>query len=412
VIDNFEHLLDGTILLLELLREAPGLKIVVTSQKRLSYQASQTLELKGLPYPSEGDANWEHFPAIELFLDRARRNQPDFRMAAEDIPCLMRICQSVAGLPLGLELAAAGLRVYSCQKIAEELAHNLDILATTMQDVPERQRSLRAAFDHSWALLNDREKDALRRLSIYQGEFSIDDAVATTGASIGVISQLVDRSLIQKNSSGYYLIQPVLRQYAVEKLDEIYVNEQPDRELSFSDSEISLTRDPVTGLPNRVLFRDLLKQALAVGRRQRKYVALLIVEIEGIHTLKGQISVDELKPIVRKASEVLSQTVRESDTVAHLAFGKFAIILEGMTQYLDGVVVMQKIRENFAKASIELSDDVRAGVHMGISVFPDDSEELSELLRMASGAMQKVRMEKEEAQSSAYEKPVYLPIDN
>ena len=110
-------------------------------------------------------------------------------VADEDIPYLINICKSVDGLPLGLELAAAGLRFYSCENISRELAQNLDILATTMMDVPERHRSLRAAFDHSWKILPDIEKDAFRRLSIYQGEFSIDDAVATTGASIGVISQ-------------------------------------------------------------------------------------------------------------------------------------------------------------------------------------------------------------------------------
>ena len=56
VIDNFEHLLDGTTFLLDILREAPGVKIIVTSQQRLSYQAAQTLELNGLPYPEESDA--------------------------------------------------------------------------------------------------------------------------------------------------------------------------------------------------------------------------------------------------------------------------------------------------------------------------------------------------------------------
>ena len=150
-----------------------------------------------------------------------------------------------------------------------------------MIDVPERHRSLRAAFDQSWFMLPEKEKDAYRRLSVFQGEFSVDQAVATTGASIAMISALVDRSLIQKNSSGYYLIQPMLRQYAAEKLEEIYEFDQ--NEQSFFSSETSdITRDAITGLPNKVLFRDLLKQALAIGRRRSQYVALIVVEINKI----------------------------------------------------------------------------------------------------------------------------------
>ena len=108
IIDNFEHLLDGTTLLLSILKEAPGIKILVTSQRRLSYQAAHILELKGLPFPEEYDSQWKKFEAVELFLERAKRNQPDFRVKNKDVPHLISICRTVNGLPLGLELAAAG----------------------------------------------------------------------------------------------------------------------------------------------------------------------------------------------------------------------------------------------------------------------------------------------------------------
>ena len=76
-------------------------------------------------------------------------------------------------------------------------------------------------------------------------------------------------------------------------------------------------------------------------------MALLIAELENIHTLKRDLDAEELKPIIKQAADVLIESVRESDTVAYLAIGKFAIILESMSQYLDGAVVTQKIRDRF-----------------------------------------------------------------
>jgi diguanylate cyclase (GGDEF)-like protein len=395
-----------------MLREAPGVKMIVTSQRRLSYQEVQTLELSGLPYPKEVDPDWQKYPAVELFLDRVKRSQADYHVTDVDIPHLIKICQFVDGLPLGLELAGAGLRFCSCEEIARELAQNLDLLATTMKDIPVRHRSLRAAFNHSWKILPELEKDAFRRLSIYQGEFSLDDAMATTGASIGVISRLVDRSLIQKNSSGYYLIQPVLRQYVVEKLEDLYTPESMEEDLNyFSSEDLSITRDPLTKLPNRVLFRDLFKQALAIGRRRSKYVALMIVEIENIHTLKRDLDHEKLNPHIKQAGEVLVKTVRDSDIIATLALGKFAIILESISEPQDGAVVAQKIRTGFDKAYIVLPDGSKANVHIGISVYPEDGEDISELLNNANMAMNKTKLESINYHYNAYDKPAFLSID-
>ena len=376
-------------------------------------QAVQTLELSGLPYPKDFEPDWQDYPAVELFLDRAKRSRADYHVKAADIPHLLKICRFVDGLPLGLELAAAGLRFYSCEEIARELAQNLDLLATTMKDIPERHRSLRAAFNHSWNILPDLEKDAFRRLSIYQGEFSLDDAMATTGASIGIISRLVDRSLIQKNSSGYYLIQPVLRQYAVEKLEEIYTPNTMEDDLSyFASEDLSITRDPITQLPNRVLFRDLFKQTLAIGRRRGKYVALMIVELENIHTLKRDLDPEKLNLLIKQAGEVLAKTVRDSDIVATLAPGKFAIILESISEPHDGTVVAQKIRSGFDKAFMHLPDGSKVNVHIGISVYPEDGEDISGLLNAANLAMNKVKLESINYHYNAYDKPAFLSIEN
>lgn len=410
IIDNFEQLLDGTTFLLAILREAPGIKILVTSQRRLSYQAAHILDLKGLPYPEEYDSQWMNFEAVELFLARAKRNQPGFRVENKDIPHLIQICKTVDGLPLGLELAAAGLRFYSCEQIAGQLQSNMDILTTTMMDIPERHRSLRAAFDQSWSMLPEKERDAYCRLSVFQGEFSVDQAVATTGASLAVISALVDRSLIQKNSSGYYLIQPMLRQYAAERLKEIY--EFDHSELSFfSRGNKDITRDAITGLPNKVLFRDLLKQSLAIGRRRSQYVALIVVEIDNINKLMPTLKADDLNRIIAKVARVLTQTVRNSDTVAHLIPGKFAIILEQIARYPDGAVVTRNINQNLDRAFIVLPDGSKVTVSMGVSVYPQDSEDMVELLNFANIALNNAKIEGEFFKYYAFEEPMLFSVE-
>ena len=410
IIDNFEHLLDGTTLLLSILKEAPGIKILVTSQRRLSYQAAHILELKGLPFPEEFDSKWMKYEAVELFLERAKRNQPNFQIKNKDVPHLINICKTVDGLPLGLELAAAGLRFYSCEEIATQLQSNLDILATTLLDIPERHRSLRAAFDQSWSMLPEKERDAYRRLSVFQGEFSVDQAVATTGASHTIISALVDRSLIQKNSSGYYLIQPMLRQYAAEKLEEIYEFDQNTQSV-FSNDMANTTRDPLTGLPNRVLFRDLFKQSLAIGRRRSQYVALLIVEIDNISSLIKRLNSNDLDEIIKKVAQVLIETVRDSDTVAHLVPGKFAIILEQIVRYQDGAVVTGKIRSNLDRAFIVLPDGSKVTVSMGVSVYPNDSEDIAELLNFANIALNEAKKEGQNYKYYTYEKPMLFSVE-
>ena len=410
IIDNFEHLLEGTTFLLEILRQAPGIKILVTSQSRLSYQAAQNLVLKSLPYPKMDDANWRTFDAVELFITRAKRNQPDFQVTERDRPDLIRICEAVDGLPLGLELAAGSLRFYSCAQIAKELQYNLDILQTNMLDIPERHRSLRAAFDQSWAMLPEKHQDAYRRLSVFQGEFSVDDAIATTGSSLAVISDLVDRSLIQVNAAGYYLIQPILRQYAAEKLKDLYDLENSD--LAFYGSEsISVTRDPLTKLPNKVLFRDLFKQSLAIAHRRMHFVALLVVEVSDFATLKNKLDTQESNAILIDVAGILKQSVRESDIVAHLLPGKFAVILENIAKYQDGALVTKKIQTNFDQAFLVSSDGTKIALNMGISVFPTDSEDIVELLHFANLALNQAKSAKENFRYYSYKEPLLFSVE-
>jgi len=388
IIDNFEHLINGADILFEIIKNAPKLIVLVTSQQRLNYQAVSSLYLRGLPYPDDStNDDLLNYAAIKLFISRANHSLPGFQIKAEDAVQIIRICKLVGGLPLGIELAAASIRNFSPEQIADDLQQNLGILNTNMKDVPERHSSIRAAFSHSWSFLTDVEKDVYRRLSIFQGEFSLDAASSTTGASIQIISSLADKSLLQINASGFYTIQPLLRQFASEKLlahvDSGFPNPVDD-EVYFSIH----TFDPITNLPNKVLFRYSLQNAITRARRSQDNVVLLLLELTVRDSEPGANEITINDKTIRSFAKYLKGIIRESDIVSHLLSGKFAILIEGFPYPSAGEVVKNKILKD-VNATGHLGK--RIFVSIGYGVYPDDGESVGELWRVASEALAEIK---------------------
>lgn len=145
---------------------------------------------------------------------------PTFSPSAEDSAWVVRICRLVEGIPLAIELAAAWVRMLSCREIAQEIERNLDFLTTSLRNVPERHRSLRAVFDHSWQLLPEAERRVFSRLAVFRGGFEREAAAQVAGASLPLLLTLVDKSLLRKTQAERYLGHTLLWQYAAEKLDE------------------------------------------------------------------------------------------------------------------------------------------------------------------------------------------------
>jgi predicted ATPase/Tfp pilus assembly protein PilF/predicted amidohydrolase len=221
VMDNFEHLLEGADILSDITRHAPGVKLLVTSRERLNLQGEWVLEIGGMDFPFDDTLErLEDYSAVQLFLERARRVRSDFFLSEEERLSVLRICQLVGGIPLGIELASAWIKVLSCTEIAEEIGANRDFLSTTLRDVPKRHRSLRAVFEHSWSLLTDDERSVFKRMSVFRGGFRRRAAVEVAGASLSILSALVDKSLLRWNPSDRYEILELLRHYAEEKLSE------------------------------------------------------------------------------------------------------------------------------------------------------------------------------------------------
>src|SRR6185436_5413911 len=89
---------------------------------------------------------------------------------------VIRICRMVEGMPLGSEMATTWLRIAPCSRIAAQLEHDIKALETDLRNVPERHRSLRAVFEHSWVLLSPEEQNALMKLAVFRGGFSQEAA--------------------------------------------------------------------------------------------------------------------------------------------------------------------------------------------------------------------------------------------
>ncbi len=219
VLDNAEHLLEGVGLFSEILTACPSVKLLVTSRERLNLRSEWVFEIAGLPVPSgEQVEQFEAYSSIALFLESAKRVRAGFELREEERRWVLKICQIVEGMPLGIELAAAWVGMLPCQEIAKEIERDIDFLSVSMRDLPERHRSLRATVDHSWKLLNDEEKQILSRLSVFHGSFCREAAEDICGASLSVLSSLRNKMLVYRTSEGFYSLHEFIRHYAELKL--------------------------------------------------------------------------------------------------------------------------------------------------------------------------------------------------
>jgi predicted ATPase/DNA-binding CsgD family transcriptional regulator len=220
ILDNFEHLLGGSALVTTMLVCAPGVRVLATSREALNLREEWLYPLKGMSTPPSVYAtSLEDYEAVRLFLSHARRVQPHFD-PADERESVIRICQMTAGLPLAIELAASWLKGLSAAHIAQQMQRNLDFLFTTTRNVEQRHRSIRAVFDQSWSLLSENERLIFARLSVFVGGFAAEAAEQVAEESFSTLAALVEKSLIQIDSSHRFGIHELLRQYGMEKLEE------------------------------------------------------------------------------------------------------------------------------------------------------------------------------------------------
>jgi predicted ATPase/DNA-binding CsgD family transcriptional regulator len=217
VLDDFDQLLESAQLLGDLLAAAAGVTLLVTSRERLGLPGEQAFPLVGLDLPG---ASASASASEQLFLHTARRVQPDLVLTGEDEAALRRICQTVAGIPLAIELAASWATVLPLAHIAGEIEKGLALLATEADGWLPRHRSMQATLDASWRRLSAEQQIAFLQLCLFRGGFTRHAAHEVAAVTLPLLVQLVFKSwLLYDQQADRYRIHELLRQYGLQRLD-------------------------------------------------------------------------------------------------------------------------------------------------------------------------------------------------
>jgi predicted ATPase/class 3 adenylate cyclase len=291
VLDNFEQVLPAADVAAELLRAAPGVKVVVTTRAALRVSGEQEFPVPplGLPDPRHLPdlASLSQYEAVALFIDRATSVKPGFAVTNQNAPAVAEITARLDGLPLAIELAAARSRLLSPQAMLARLGDRLALLSSGRRDLPARQQTLRQAIAWSHDLLSEPERAMFARLAVFMGGWTLDEAEAVCGPADDVgmdvldgLESLVDKSLVrtQEGDEGEqrFGMLETIREFAVEQLEgggeadafrrrhaDVYLGlgERAEPELTRRDSKRWLDRLE----PEHDNFRAALEWAIGGG---------------------------------------------------------------------------------------------------------------------------------------------------
>ncbi len=217
LLDNFDLVLPEAAFAAELLRAAPGLRILVTSRERLNLLEETVYRLDGMTLPSADNEIPADNESVRLFLHQAARVRPDFEADEDTLRQIAEICRLVEGMPLALILAAAWVEMLTPKEIADEIRRGVDFLATELRDIPERHRSLRAIWTSTWAQMDERELQAFARMTVFRGGFTREAAEKVVGTDLRTLMGLVHKSLVRRDDDGRFSLHELLRQYAEEE---------------------------------------------------------------------------------------------------------------------------------------------------------------------------------------------------
>jgi predicted ATPase/DNA-binding CsgD family transcriptional regulator len=226
VIDNCEHVIGAVARLCAgLLAACDDVRVLATSREPLAVAGEARYRLAPLSLPgAAGDAGGSE--AVMLFADRARRADARFTLDRETGPVIGRLVTRLDGLPLAIELAAARAEALGMAQLLDRLDDRFALLAGADRLETGRHRSLAAAVEWSYQLLDDRQRRVFRRLSVFPGPFTLEAAEAVAGAGTGpAVLHLVDCSLLSPPQAGpdgraRYQMLETLRAYGTQLLAE------------------------------------------------------------------------------------------------------------------------------------------------------------------------------------------------
>jgi predicted ATPase/class 3 adenylate cyclase len=233
VLDNFEQVLGAAPAVTEMLAEASGLKVLATSRAPLGLYGEHEYAVPPLSVPDV-----RHLPdlkalsqyeAVRLFIERAKSAKVDFEVTDESAPAVAEICVRLDGLPLAIELAAARIKMLPPRAMLKRLGSRLKLLTGGARDLPERQRTLRATIEWSFALLDEGEQLLFGRLAVFSGGRTLEaiEEICDAEGDLPVdtfdgVSSLVDKSLLRQeegpNGEPRFVMLETVHEFAREKL--------------------------------------------------------------------------------------------------------------------------------------------------------------------------------------------------
>jgi predicted ATPase/DNA-binding CsgD family transcriptional regulator/Tfp pilus assembly protein PilF len=233
ILDTCEHVVEACAALAhQLLAGCPELRLIATSREPLRVRGETAWRVPPLALPAPfgelSDADLAEHEAIRLFAERAAAVRPGFTLNTTNIGAVVRLCRTLDGIPLAIELAAARIRALSVEQIAGRLSDRFQLLAGGDRTAPPRQQTLRAAVDWSYELLTGPEQVLLRRLSVFS-DWNLDMAERIcagqeipAGAVLGLLAALIDKSLVtldaELDGTARYRLLDTIREYAASRL--------------------------------------------------------------------------------------------------------------------------------------------------------------------------------------------------
>ena len=272
VLDNCEHVRAAAAALCRgLLEVCPALRVLATSREPLGVDGEEVLVLGPLALPaSEERADVDAAPATRLFEERARSAGARAPASAEEFGAIAELCRRLDGVPLAIELAAARARSLTAAELLAHLDRRFDLLQRAEPVGRARHRSLRAAIDASYELLDAREQAFFRGLGVFAGPFGAELAHAVAApadldrlGTLDLLSRLVDRSLAvaepQRGFTRYRLLDS-LRHYAEEQA--VAAGEWQERVGRFVDAMVA-EADHIVAAGSRCWTAEVMEQLFA-----------------------------------------------------------------------------------------------------------------------------------------------------
>jgi predicted ATPase/class 3 adenylate cyclase/Tfp pilus assembly protein PilF len=335
LLDNFEQVLGAAPEVTELLAGAPGLKVLATSRAPLGLYGEHEFPVPPLSMPDlKRPPTLERltqYEAVGLFVQRARALKPDFKVTNESAPAVAEICVRLDGLPLAIELAAARIKMLPPKAMLERFGSRLKLLTSGARDLPERQRTLRATIEWSFALLDEGEQLLFSRLAVFSGGRTLQaiEAICDEEGDLPVdsfegVSSLVDKSLLRQeegpNGEPRFVMLETVHEFAREKLGQsseaeeikrvhaqyfLTLAEEADPELRGPDQlewleRLEVEHDNLRAALSWALGRKEAEVALRLGGALWGFWSMRVYQSEGRRWLEEALAIEEhVSPEVR-----------------------------------------------------------------------------------------------------------------